>query len=97
MKNDWANLSSQIMPILGRLTEGAVVAMETNANHHTTQILLGNELRRLRIKRGLSLRRMASVLKISAPHLSDMERGNRNWTFVRAEQFLAVLTNPKIK
>lgn len=38
------------------------------------------ELRHIRERAGISLRAMAIRLKLSAPYLSDIERGNRNCT-----------------
>ncbi len=55
---------------------------------HDAQKKLSAELKRLRKKRGLSLRAMAEKLKITAPYLSDLERGNRNWSAERAKEFL---------
>ncbi len=40
----------------------------------------GAYARELREGRGLSLREVARRMKISAMMLSDLERGNRNWT-----------------
>lgn len=47
---------------------------------------LGLEMKSLREKSGISLRQLAERLKISAPYLSDMERGNRNFSQDRVEQ-----------
>jgi len=41
---------------------------------------IGAEARAARIRAGKSLREVARAMKISAPHLSDLERGNRYWT-----------------
>lgn len=43
--------------------------------------------RSLRIKSGLSLRRVARIMGISAPYLSDLELGNRAWNAGRVKQF----------
>lgn len=48
---------------------------------------LGAELRELRERKRLSLRSVAEVMHISAPYLSDMEKGNRAWSPERIEQF----------
>lgn len=37
----------------------------------------GNELRRIRLEKGISLRRLARDLGVSAAYISDVERGNR--------------------
>ncbi|MCE6957497.1 helix-turn-helix domain-containing protein, partial [Cereibacter sphaeroides] len=41
---------------------------------------IGAYARELREGRGLSLRETARRMKVSAPYLSDLERGNRHWT-----------------
>lgn len=38
---------------------------------------LGSEIRRLRTKSGISLRKFAVAVGVSAPHLSDIERDRR--------------------
>ena len=51
----------------------------------------GKMLRDARKKAGVSLRELARRMKISAPYLSDMELGKRNWTkekFAMAERLL---------
>jgi transcriptional regulator with XRE-family HTH domain len=48
-------------------------------------------MRQLRIKRGLSLRDVAAQMDISAPYLSDLERGQRQWNEHRRAKFLEVL------
>lgn len=40
---------------------------------------LGKEMMNLRNKKGISLRDMGRMVNLSAPYLSDLERGNRNW------------------
>ena len=40
---------------------------------------IGEALRRRREARDISLRSMAKKIGISAPYLSDLERGNRHW------------------
>lgn len=39
-----------------------------------------DDLRKQRVRRGVSLRFVADKLGISAPYLSDLERGNRAWS-----------------
>lgn len=43
-------------------------------------IATGQIARRERVKLNLSLREVAKKMGISAPFLSDLERGRRNWT-----------------
>lgn len=50
-------------------------------------IAVGVAMRHLREKRGISLREMGKRLKLSAPYISDLERGNRNWTQDRIDRF----------
>jgi transcriptional regulator with XRE-family HTH domain len=45
----------------------------------------GKQIRTLRVKNNISLRRLAVALKISAPFLSDMELGRRGWSVERFE------------
>lgn len=47
----------------------------------------GEEMRRLRESSGKSLRAVAAKMGISAPYLSDLEKGRRNWTVARAMAF----------
>ena len=41
---------------------------------------IGAYARQCRETRGISLRELARRMKISAPFLSDLEKGNRHWT-----------------
>lgn len=52
----------------------------------------GAAVRRKRKLVGLSLRELARQIKVSAPFLSDLERGNRNWNEERLAQVEKVLT-----
>lgn len=52
---------------------------------------VGFALRTLRVKKEIGLRAMARAIKVSAPFLSDLELGKRNWTQQRIDQFNAVL------
>lgn len=51
------------------------------------QALTGYSARRLREHAKLSLRKVAKEMGISAPFLSDLENGKRNWTRTKAVQF----------
>lgn len=46
---------------------------------------IGAYARSIRKKSGLSLREVARRMKVSAPFLSDLERGNRYWTTHKIE------------
>lgn len=52
---------------------------------------IGPALRRQRIKKGISLRKLAEELGVSAPYLSDLERDRRNWTLDRVDMYLRKL------
>jgi transcriptional regulator with XRE-family HTH domain len=51
----------------------------------------GLSFRKERTQKRISLREMARRLKISAPYLSDLERGNRNWSEELAGKYLEAL------
>jgi transcriptional regulator with XRE-family HTH domain len=40
----------------------------------------GDGWRKIRESKGVSLRNLAQTMGVSAPYLSDLERGRRNWT-----------------
>lgn len=48
---------------------------------------VGAELRLLRESRNLSLDDVSVKMKLSAPYLSDLERGRRNWTEDKIARF----------
>lgn len=54
---------------------------------------IGYQLRKMREKKGLSLRKMAKQMKISAAHLSDLELGQRGWSLHHISTFLRILEN----
>lgn len=56
----------------------------------------GKKARELRLNTGHSLRSVAAYMGYSAPYLSDLENGKRNWSPVLAEQFLIALDNMKV-
>jgi DNA-binding XRE family transcriptional regulator len=66
---------------------GAVIETDhmnkLHAITHTVEAIdhaaTGQLARQVRIKAGLSLRDMARLLDLSAPYVSDLERGRRNW------------------
>lgn len=47
----------------------------TTIDHAAT----GATARKERVRAGISLRNMADAMGLSAPYLSDLERGKRNW------------------
>lgn len=44
-------------------------------------------MRRRREACAVSLRRLAIAMGFSAPHLSDLERGRRNWTQEKCDRY----------
>ena len=53
----------------------------------------GKEIRTARDAAKMSLRRLADVLKISAPYLYDLETGRRNWTVERFDAARQAINN----
>lgn len=51
------------------------------------QRAVGEQMRKRRKRKGLTLRTVAKQLEISTPFLSDLERGRRNWSRARLEEF----------
>lgn len=45
----------------------------------------GEKIRQLRQSKKMSLRELARKMNMAAPYLSDLERGNRNWSEERFE------------
>lgn len=61
----------------------------------TDQAALGKQMRKLREACGRSLRDVARGLGVSAPYLSDLELGERNWSEEKIEQFRQELNKGK--
>ena len=55
----------------------------------------GAIVRRERSKIGMSLLDLADKINVSSPFLSDLERGNRNWTEARFAEAIDILNNAK--
>ena len=51
----------------------------------------GKRIRALREKKGMSLRRLAAGMGFSAPFVSDLELGRRNWTERSFDSALEIL------
>ncbi len=49
---------------------------------------LGLRVRRERLRRGIALRKMAKLLRVSASHLCDMELGRRSWNGPAGRRYL---------
>lgn len=60
----------------------------------------GSYARELRLASGASLRAIARGMGVSAPFLSDLERGNRQWSASAAEKWESAMgkfgTNPAL-
>lgn len=52
----------------------------------------GQTMRQLRKSHGVSLREVARRMKLSAPFVSDLELGRRNWTVDLALKFMSAST-----
>ena len=50
---------------------------EDTATEMTSEITLGQKIRELRERKGMSLRVLATKAEVSAPFLSDLEHGRR--------------------
>ena len=53
---------------------------------------VGTEMRRRRLLTGLSLRTVAKRLKFSAPYISDLEKGRRNWSHYKVGDYLDAIS-----
>ena len=54
----------------------------------TVQRGIGAELRAWREEQGVSLRGVAALLAVSAPYVSDLERGARHWDLERINNYI---------
>lgn len=66
----------------------------------TTQTVINHKecgmiVRRARAKANLSLLDLADELSVSSPFLSDLERGNRNWSEGRFHQAMKIIASKK--
>lgn len=75
---------------VARRDVGLVHRMVREIDHEAT----GYGFREGRKKAKLSLREIARRLNLSAPFVSDLERGRRNWTESLAEQYANILCPP---
>ncbi len=57
----------------------------------------GEKARLYRKAKRFSLRQVAKEMKLSPPFLSDLERGNRNWTHDNARLYLTAICNLEIQ
>lgn len=77
-------------PLVRRSDLGLVTRLVRVTDHAAT----GQLMREARLKAGLSLRAMARRLGLSAPFISDLERGRRSWDEGRVERYAGVLVTP---
>lgn len=54
----------------------------------------GNKIREAREKKGLTLVKVAELVGITAPYLSDIERGNRRGTYATIKKIADALGLP---
>jgi transcriptional regulator with XRE-family HTH domain len=52
---------------------------------------IGALIRRARTSKRIGLKDLAKALAVSAPYLSDLERGRRNWTVERYAQAVKLI------
>ena len=78
------------------MTTNDLIIANTETIKVIDNIQTGEKARMLRIKNKISLRTMATKMGISAMYLSDLERGNRNWSYTIAGIFVRVLTGDLI-
>jgi predicted transcriptional regulator len=79
--------------VVRRMDVGIVHRMVREIDHQSTGYLF----RVARKKAKLSLREVARRLKLSAPFVSDLELGRRNWTEEMAERYIDILCPPNTK
>lgn len=60
------------------------------------RVTMGQEMRKAREAAGLSLRETARRLSITAPFLSDMERGRRNATVKWVQKMSKLIKHPNV-
>lgn len=55
------------------------LTLVTYPTQSVDHIATGKAARKIRTSMGLSLRKAALMMDVSAPYLSDLERGKRHW------------------
>lgn len=68
---------------------------KTRTVEEINHIEAGRRIRNLRYKAGMSLRRLAKEMGLSAPFISDLELGRRNWTRKHFAAALEILGGAK--
>lgn len=66
------------------------IGLVTRRVEQIDHVATGRLMREARKSLGISLREMARRMDVSAPFLSDLESGQRNWTAARIEQWWKV-------
>lgn len=69
----------------------------TRIVHEVDNVSTGILMRAARENGGLSLREMARRLNYSAPFISDLELGRRNWTQEMVDKWASVLCGSETK
>lgn len=73
----WPGSLKRMVRLLGETDR---ITSEWRKKHDAILRQVGQSMRDERERRKISLRELARRLDVSAPHLSDMERGNRKYT-----------------
>lgn len=71
------------------------IGIVTRAIEIPDNVQTGLLMRKARIKAGISVRGMAKKLNCSAPYVSDLELGRRNWREEMAELWAHILCGPR--
>lgn len=73
------------------------IVLRNTQLYQTDNFSTGEMARNERKVAGFSLRAVAIAMKISAPYLSDLERGHRTWSLKLSTDFNAALTALKVR
>jgi len=79
-----------VQRVVRRCDIGLVTRLVREIDHVATSALM----RQGRLKSQISLREMARRLEYSAPFVSDLELGKRNWTEELESKYAAILCPP---
>ena len=80
-----------IRGLMERRERNFVMIDELDSENWTIDQEIGEKLRSMRIQKGYGLRETARLLKISAPYLQDMEKGQRHIADEYIEKLLKLL------
>ena len=80
-----------------RLVRRCDIGLVTRLVREIDHVATGALMRQGRLKAKISLREMARRLEYSAPFVSDLELGRRNWTKELEAKYAAILCPPNDK